>query len=628
MAFASNNPFRNFTPTSPVAPPDVFAASSPMSSSYSAPHQSSTAPSGAHFFVASKNPFADVFALPSASSSGPVASRDLQHSSAVNHNQHPTIDAPPQTSGTLYGARRRSMFIRRTISDSSSSSVPVSEKLVDLSLDSYNSHPPSPALSQRAPGHTSATAVFPPPPSSHHYRPAPAPPAPPPPRSTGRRHEPQDLLGRFSSTDSSGTPRRASESSTLSTSTPQSTSGAGDPFATPSPSSTNVAALATLAESSAAGTTIDGARPTSRHRHASRERDRDRARTRDRDQRHREESRSHSRASPSKHHHHHHHSTSKHKHAKSSSPTNSRSKPNGALDKIDKLDVTGLFGTGFHHDGPFDACNPHRNVAKANAPMLAFPIDSENNALGPPRHMLAHVKGVTSAASQAIDGVGPHNTSIAFESTSRGDPVHGQATLGLGTSTFLEGAPASRNAIMQQKLKDNHHDQHSHDWNSVDFSRIGDGDSGAPLGRKKSIVQKLMGTGNSNGLTGSATSSFAAGESPRQPPPPRINTTKANALTRSNGTRNLAREQNNLAPGGMPGPGNLLASPSTPARMRRQVSSPAASGGGGVPVSPASPSNPPTSASSTGSGNGSIGNGGGTLLKRVRSLKVGGRTRH
>jgi hypothetical protein len=54
-------------------------------------------------------------------------------------------------------------------------------------------------------------------------------------------------------------------------------------------------------------------------------------------------------------------------------------KPNQRLDVIDKLDVTSIYGMGrvidwtqsnygsakcvtvFHHDGPFDACNPHRN---------------------------------------------------------------------------------------------------------------------------------------------------------------------------------------------------------------------------------------------------------------------------
>jgi hypothetical protein len=78
-----------------------------------------------------------------------------------------------------------------------------------------------------------------------------------------------------------------------------------------------------------------------------------------------------------------------------------RSKKPQGLDIIDKLDVTGIYGQGrectdhnpdipitdsktvFHHDGPFDACNPHRNVKKdRRAPMEAFPANSANMALG------------------------------------------------------------------------------------------------------------------------------------------------------------------------------------------------------------------------------------------------------
>lgn len=45
------------------------------------------------------------------------------------------------------------------------------------------------------------------------------------------------------------------------------------------------------------------------------------------------------------------------------------------VDTIDKLDVTGLFGGSFHHDGPFDACTPHRNKNNKAAPVAAFPAD-------------------------------------------------------------------------------------------------------------------------------------------------------------------------------------------------------------------------------------------------------------
>ncbi|GMF01466.1 unnamed protein product [[Candida] boidinii] len=55
------------------------------------------------------------------------------------------------------------------------------------------------------------------------------------------------------------------------------------------------------------------------------------------------------------------------------------------LDTIDKLDVTGFFGGGaFHHDGPFDACTPHRNKDNKAAPVMAFPVDGPNSSLKMP----------------------------------------------------------------------------------------------------------------------------------------------------------------------------------------------------------------------------------------------------
>src|SRR5208282_420571 len=35
----------------------------------------------------------------------------------------------------------------------------------------------------------------------------------------------------------------------------------------------------------------------------------------------------------------------------------------------------------FHHDGPFDACHPHRNKQPHKAPVAAFPADSLTNTL-------------------------------------------------------------------------------------------------------------------------------------------------------------------------------------------------------------------------------------------------------
>ena len=104
----------------------------------------------------------------------------------------------------------------------------------------------------------------------------------------------------------------------------------------------------------------------------------------------------------------------------------------------------------FHHDGPFDACNPHRNAkgGRRPAPMQAFPEGSANMALGgagPLRSRIDldkfHGRGEDAFSDYAVTRkadttiVNPHD---------RVEPVHGTETDGLGTSTFLDGAPASR----------------------------------------------------------------------------------------------------------------------------------------------------------------------------------------
>ncbi|RKF65732.1 putative pal1 cell morphology protein [Erysiphe neolycopersici] len=149
---------------------------------------------------------------------------------------------------------------------------------------------------------------------------------------------------------------------------------------------------------------------------------------------------------------------------------------NRKLDVIDKLDVTSIYGTGlFHHDGPFDACNPHRNrQGSKRAPMQAFPKDSLNNVLGGggpinqrPDHAIfmgnkdgeafndyskggVGVNDIETYDSSLIKSVHKRQESNVLSATTRGEPIHGEETLGLGTSTFLEGAPASRTAIQRR----------------------------------------------------------------------------------------------------------------------------------------------------------------------------------
>lgn len=122
----------------------------------------------------------------------------------------------------------------------------------------------------------------------------------------------------------------------------------------------------------------------------------------------------------------------------------------------------------FHHDGPFDALDPRRNrQGSRRAPMQAFPKDSLNNVLGGSGPLNArpdHATFMGNADEEAFkdyasgagkkDGYYPPSSSKAdigvFDPLSRGSILHGDQTLGLGTSTFLEGTPAARTAIQRR----------------------------------------------------------------------------------------------------------------------------------------------------------------------------------
>ncbi|CAP68017.1 uncharacterized protein PODANS_1_18860 [Podospora anserina S mat+] len=139
------------------------------------------------------------------------------------------------------------------------------------------------------------------------------------------------------------------------------------------------------------------------------------------------------------------------------------------LDIIDQLDATSIYGTGiFHHDGPFDALNPHRNrTGSRRAPMQAFPEGSLNNTLGGSGPLNARPDHSTflgghddeafrewSKGSKDRNGAPPTTSKgelPMFDPLSRGNVLHGDESLGLGTSTFLEGAPAARTAIQKRE---------------------------------------------------------------------------------------------------------------------------------------------------------------------------------
>ncbi|KAK4229911.1 Pal1 cell morphology protein-domain-containing protein [Podospora fimiseda] len=134
------------------------------------------------------------------------------------------------------------------------------------------------------------------------------------------------------------------------------------------------------------------------------------------------------------------------------------------LDIIDQLDATSIYGTGiFHHDGPFDALNPHRNRnGSRRAPMQAFPEGSLNNTLGGagplnarPDHSTFLGQGDDEAylewSNKAREGSNPKTQPAVFDPLARGNVLHGDESLGLGTSTFLEGTPAARTAIQKRE---------------------------------------------------------------------------------------------------------------------------------------------------------------------------------
>jgi hypothetical protein len=149
------------------------------------------------------------------------------------------------------------------------------------------------------------------------------------------------------------------------------------------------------------------------------------------------------------------------------------SRPSRRLDIIDQLDATSIYGTGlFHHDGPFDALNPHRNRQNSRrAPMQAFPKDSLNNSLGgfgPVSKQADHSTFLGNATEEAFRDYSGNKGAVAstglpateardprspvlIDPVARGSVVHGDESHGLGTSTFLEGTPATRTAIARHR---------------------------------------------------------------------------------------------------------------------------------------------------------------------------------
>ena len=78
--------------------------------------------------------------------------------------------------------------------------------------------------------------------------------------------------------------------------------------------------------------------------------------------------------------------------------------------------------------------------------------------------------------SAAANDEAKKKSMLTFDPTAREDPVHGEESYGLGTSTFLEGAPASRKAIERRESE-----------TQADVIQ------GGGLQRKKSLAQRIRG---------------------------------------------------------------------------------------------------------------------------------------
>jgi len=186
-----------------------------------------------------------------------------------------------------------------------------------------------------------------------------------------------------------------------------------------------------------------------------------------------------------------------------------------------------IYSTVFHHDGPFDACNPHRNAKNSRrlAPVHAFPADSANNALsgfGPVNVKADHSHLFGNRDPEAFNDftasgrrpsapseLGSTKAVGAFDPKKNADIIHGDETPGLGTSTFLDGTPASRAAVQKSESTD-------------DRPKSPNGmNSDGGLQRKKSLAQKIRSISQNRTMDGPI-------QSHRRPPPPPPNRSPTN----------------------------------------------------------------------------------------------------
>lgn len=120
--------------------------------------------------------------------------------------------------------------------------------------------------------------------------------------------------------------------------------------------------------------------------------------------------------------------------------------------------------------------------------MQAFPKDSLNNIMGGGGPLNKRPDHATFLGNNDEEAFKDYSTGGAddasrsgrqlavLSATTRVEPIHGDESLGLGTSTFLEGAPASRAALQRRTSE-----QTSPSENA----------GGGGLNRKKSLAQKI-----------------------------------------------------------------------------------------------------------------------------------------
>lgn len=196
-----------------------------------------------------------------------------------------------------------------------------------------------------------------------------------------------------------------------------------------------------------------------------------------------------------------------------------------------------------HHDGPFDACNPHRNKKHNNrAPMQAFHPNSANMALGgnAPQtfdYDRFHGRGTEGFADYASSGQEyttdrrpqkhlQDKVAEYINPTDRGAQIHGEESHGLGTSTFLEGAPASRAAQARRESEN-------------DMQPM---NNPGGLGRSKSLAMRIRGLSQPRRPGEARANRPEGGYGPRlSPNPPTSQTQSAGGPTRA---RPMEQERN------------------------------------------------------------------------------------